>query len=63
MGRGRPRRAAQRLREEEINHGISSSNKEVQAAMRVVNVEQQLQTPEGPPQILMTVASKDMGKK
>ncbi|KAK6789809.1 hypothetical protein RDI58_013609 [Solanum bulbocastanum] len=27
MGRGRPRRATQRLHEEEISHGIASSTK------------------------------------
>ncbi|KAH0644805.1 hypothetical protein KY284_032689 [Solanum tuberosum] len=63
MGRGRPRRATQRLREEEISHGIASSTTSAQTTRRVATDEEQLQTPDGPPQIPMTTASKEKGKQ
>ncbi|KAK6782092.1 hypothetical protein RDI58_019888 [Solanum bulbocastanum] len=62
MGRERPRRATQRLREEEIIHGIGSSTTAAQTTRRVATDEEQLQTPEGPPQIPMTTVIKEKGK-
>ncbi|KAH0645234.1 hypothetical protein KY284_033118 [Solanum tuberosum] len=62
MGRGRPRRATQRPREEEINHGLASSTTAAQTNRRETNDEVQLTTPDGPPPAPMTATSKEKGK-
>ncbi|KAK4718837.1 hypothetical protein R3W88_017175 [Solanum pinnatisectum] len=62
MGRGRPRRANQRHRKEEIHHGIASSSAAGQLTRSETIEEVQMFTPDGPPLQLMNDASKGKGK-
>ncbi|KAK6789940.1 hypothetical protein RDI58_013740 [Solanum bulbocastanum] len=61
MGRGRPRRAIQRNREEEISHGIASSSAGNAAQMEeeIGVIETTMNTPKGDPHTIAGNTGKE----